>query len=143
MLEENDWKEIRLRLDWLLSAGFDGINSELGKSEMQHETNTTRLLSLLNRTASYLSDRGIFYSLESHISTGQTIPDLPDPTNPSQSINFNWATYYLNHTIITRPHTVQIFSLSDPAYTYGGTNFSESLRFIQLMVSLTFKIHEN
>ena len=98
-------------------------------------TNVTRLMVLLNQTAQYLHGRGVGFEVENHISTGQTVPGLPDPLHPGQAINFNWITYYLDSWIVSRPHTVQIYALDDPAPTYGSKNFTASLDFINLMTA--------
>eukprot|EP00937_MAST-01D_sp_MAST-1D-sp2_P003187 g3187.t1 len=135
--EQDDWAEIRARLDWLVAdAGFDYVHSELGRSELtEGAPNTTRLMALLNRTAQYLG--GLrpprAFMVENHITGGQTV-DLPDPLHPGRRLNFNWLTYYLDRDIVSRPHTVQAYSLADPAPTYGAANFSATLDFIGLML---------
>lgn len=132
--EAEDWAEIQGRLDWLLDAGFQYVHSELGTSEFQKGNDLTRLLSLLNRTSDYLVRKNARFWLENHISPGQTIPGYPDPLDPSRDIDFNWVTYYLDDAIVSRPHTVQAYSLIDPAPVYGGQNFSDSINFIKLML---------
>eukprot|EP01062_Namystynia_karyoxenos_P037106 TRINITY_DN2701_c0_g2_i1.p1 TRINITY_DN2701_c0_g2~~TRINITY_DN2701_c0_g2_i1.p1 ORF type:complete len:806 (+),score=279.42 TRINITY_DN2701_c0_g2_i1:73-2418(+) len=127
------WGEVRARLDWLLGAGFTHVQCELGSSEQSEGGSVAVLVALLNRTAAYLADRGAVLMVESHISTGQTAAGLPDPTDPSRDINFNWLTYYLDPRIVSRPHTVQVYTLSDPAPVYGNTNFSSLATFIDLM----------
>ena len=128
----------RPRLDYLMHAGFDYIQSELGTSELTEGGSVLTLMRLLNQTAAHLNSERFANSsaptarfmLESHVSGGQTVPGLPDPLHPGQDLNFNWLPYYFDPSIVTRPHTVQIHSL---APTYGGTNFSATVDFIKLM----------
>lgn len=138
--EEADFANIKKRLDFVLGAGFQYVESEMGTTEMSHETNVSRILTLMNRTSEYLQARGLEFSVETHISGSKQIPGYPDPRHPGQNLTFNYLPFYLDRNISSRPHTVQVYTLLDPASTYGNSNFSTLLDFMDLMVSHNHKV---
>lgn len=65
--------------------------------------------------------------MKNHCSTNQWANGFEDPRpgKQGQTLNFNYLNYYANPQIVTMPHTVQAYSLLDPAPTYGNSNFSD------------------
>uniref|UniRef100_A0A7S3G8P8 Uncharacterized protein n=1 Tax=Palpitomonas bilix TaxID=652834 RepID=A0A7S3G8P8_9EUKA len=129
--KEEQKERIESHLDWCNDAGFQYYGSEIGTTEFTHSSDKDNLF-WENTAAAYLakSNRTIF--VRAHCSVGQKAKDFPDPTDPSQPINFNFLTYYADKRVGLAPHTVQFYSFSDPAPTYGNSNFSYILDFLEL-----------
>lgn len=125
-----DQAQLLKSLDWLAACGFDFITTEMGLSEFHHG-GAARMLDWLNTAAEHLDTRhGLPFMTKVHISSGQQTPDFRDPET-GEPLNINFLPYYADPRVGTMPHTVQIYSLDDPAPTYGWQNFSEMLRFMR------------
>jgi hypothetical protein len=53
----------------------------------------------------------------------------------NKDINFNYLPLYADATVGVEPHTVQIYSLKDPAPTYNNKDFTGMYRFIKMAAS--------
>lgn len=58
-------------------------------------------------------------------------PPYRDP-DTNQVLNFNYLPYYAVKEVGVLPHTVQVYSLDDPAPTYGQKNFKDMWRYMSL-----------
>lgn len=124
-------RQIQENLDWLMAAGFDFVTTEMGLSEF-HNAGDQAMLDWLNTATRHLAERyGRPLYVKVHISQGQYSQKYRDPVNGTP-LNFNFLPHYADPRLGILPHTVQIYSLDDPAPTYGLENFSEMFRFIQL-----------
>lgn len=124
-------QELEKSLDWLAATDVDFFTTEMGLSEF-HNSGAQNMLNWLNHTAEYLDQKyQLPFYTKIHISSGQFTDDFVHP-DTGKPLNFNFLPYYGDPRIGLMPHTVQIYSLDDPAPTYGRHNFSEMRRFMQL-----------
>lgn len=65
-----------------------------------------------------------------HCSTGQVADGYPDPVT-GKPINFNMLPHHADKRLGVLPHTVQHYGLTDPAPTYGNTNFGYMRNFLR------------
>ncbi len=144
MLQQNGWrlitqlgdpvaekKEMEQSLDWLQALGVDFISTEMGQTEFSNGTGQ-QMLGWLNHATDYLDRRyGLPFYSKVHITGSQTVPDYRDP-DTGGPLNFNFLPLYGDPRLVAMPHTVQIYSLDDPAPVYGNQNFSHMLRFMEL-----------
>jgi len=104
----------RSSVDWWMDAGFDFISTENGFSEFQ-SGNCTTMLEWMNEVTRYAAEK---YDKEAfvkvHISTGLTCEEFPDPET-GEPLNFNFLPIYADKRLGILPHTVQFYSLDDPA----------------------------
>ncbi|PIQ23968.1 hypothetical protein COW36_05470 [bacterium (Candidatus Blackallbacteria) CG17_big_fil_post_rev_8_21_14_2_50_48_46] len=123
-------EQIRENLDWLMEAGFDFVSTELGLSEF-HNAGDQLMLDWLNTATAHLEDQyhKHFYT-KIHISSGQVSERYRDPQTGAP-LNFNFLPHYADPRLGIMPHTVQIYSLDDPAPTYGHQDFSQMHQFIR------------
>jgi hypothetical protein len=114
--------QIDQRLDWLFAAGFDFFSTESGSTEFTHP-DPTRMLAWMNEAAihSRAAHSAPTY-IKAHCSTGQTADGFVDPVSGGP-LNFNFLPHYADAALGVMPHTVQIYGFSDPAPTYGNTDF--------------------
>lgn len=124
-------RQIEENLDWLMGAGFDFVTTELGLSEF-HNAGDAAMLNWLNQATAHLADKHqkAFFT-KIHISSGQLSENYRDPET-GKPLNFNFLPHYADPRLGIMPHTVQIYSLDDPAPTYGHQDFREMLKFIRL-----------
>eukprot|EP00435_Cladocopium_sp_Y103_P064689 s192_g26.t1 len=129
-------EEVRRRIRWLRSCGFDHLGTELGSTEFTRGLKASEMIHLLNDE---LGSQKLL--VKNHCSTNQWANGFEDPRpgKQGQTLNFNYLNYYANPQIVTRnyldgklpyrtvsmPHTVQAYGLLDPAPTYGNSNFSD------------------
>jgi len=81
---------------------------------------------MLNATKDILGpDRHLL--VKNHVSIKQHADGYRDPRpgHNGHTLNFNYLSYFANPEIVAMPHTVQIYSLQDPAPTYGNVDFSD------------------
>ncbi|CAE7780907.1 unnamed protein product [Symbiodinium sp. CCMP2592] len=122
--EENE-AQVRERVRWLLSCGFDHLGTELGSTEFTRGLDALELTRLLNVTQEALGSSRLL--VKNHCSTQQHAEGFQDPRPGKQgeALNFNYLNYFADAKIVSMPHTVQAYSLTDPAPTYGNANFSD------------------
>ncbi len=115
--------QIRTRLDWLAKAGWDFYGIESGTSEFT-APKADRMLAWMNEVAKHLDEKhgGKRAFIKVHCSTGQVAEGFPDPKT-GEAINFNFLPHHADKRLGVLPHTVQHYSLTDPAPTYGNTDF--------------------
>lgn len=114
--------EIRTRLDWLMTARFDFVGIEAGTSEFTHPK-PERMLAWMNEVAKHLGERyRVPAFIKVHCSTGQKAEGFADPRTGGP-INFNELPHHADRRLGVLPHTVQHYGLTDPAPTYGNTDF--------------------
>ncbi len=115
--------EIRQRLDWVMRAKFDFLGTEAGTSEFTAPA-PDRMLAWLNEMTIYADTKyQVPVFVKVHASTGQKAAGYKDPRT-GQDINFNFLPHFADKRLGVLPHTVQHYSLTDPAPTYGNTDFS-------------------
>ncbi|CAK0880257.1 unnamed protein product [Prorocentrum cordatum] len=114
------------RLSWLLACGFDHVGTELGTTEFTRGLPAEYMVRLLNATKRAIGPSRRLL-VKNHCSTKQHADGFPDPRpgHGSADLNFNYLSYYAEPDIVAMPHTVQAYSLEDPAPTYGNRNFSD------------------
>jgi hypothetical protein len=127
--------ELRGRVDWLMSAGFDYLATENGTTEFTHP-DATRMLAWMNELAKHAAEaHGAAAYVKLHCSTGQTATGYNDPAT-GQPINFNYLPHFADPRLGVMPHTVQHYGLDDPAPTYGNTDFGYVREFLRREVGL-------
>ena len=124
--------EILSNLNWILNCGFTYVGGELGEGEFTSTQPETTILEL-NAIADHLSRQNppVPYRVKIHISQNQKAKGYLDPMT-KKDINFNYLPLYTNSNVGVMPHTVQIYSLSDPAPTYENKNFTDMFRFLKM-----------
>ncbi len=117
-------RELSKRLDYLMSTGIDFLMTELGTSEFT-PADETLTIELLNHIADQLERRygHKFLSVKVHASAHQQTKNLKDPET-GEPFNVNFLPMLADPRIVLMPHTVQFYSLTDPAPTYGQKDFS-------------------
>eukprot|EP00439_Symbiodinium_sp_Y106_P026528 s5902_g3.t1 len=122
---EENAAQVRERVRWLLSCGFDHLGTELGSTEFTRGLDAVELTRLLNVTQEALGSSRLL--VKNHCSTKQHAEGFQDPRPGKQGepLNFNYLNYFADAKIVSMPHTVQAYSLTDPAPTYGNANFSD------------------
>jgi hypothetical protein len=117
--------EIHTHIDWLAGAGFDFIGTESGLSEFSHP-NDVSMLAWMNETSTYALKRHNMPSyIKCHCSTGQTCKHYRNKNG--QPLNWNFLPEKAVESLGVLPHTVQFYSMLDPAPVYGNSNFTYML----------------
>ncbi len=133
MLREkgNETGQIHGAIDWLMAAGFDYLEIEMGYSEFTHPS-AEKMLEWMNTATRYATS---VYNkptyVKVHCSQDQIAKNFLDPETGAP-LNFNFLPYYADPALGVMPHTVQYYDLDGPAYTYGNQNFHEIRRYMQL-----------
>ncbi|KAI8852345.1 hypothetical protein BC829DRAFT_384883, partial [Chytridium lagenaria] len=108
---EEEKKEIRESLDWIMKAG-----------EFTHVT-PQHMLEWMNCAADHAAlTYNIPMHMKIHCSTGQVAVGFVDERT-GEDINYNMLPYYASNNLGVLPHTVETYSLDDPAPTYGNRDF--------------------
>jgi hypothetical protein len=128
---ESETAEIRQRVDWLMGAGFDYLATEAGFSEFTHPT-AERMLAWMNELARHLDEAhgGKQAIIKIHCSQEQTADPYTDPRTGGP-LNFNFLPTHADPRLGVMPHTVQHYSLDDPAPTYSNTDFGYIREYLQ------------
>lgn len=128
---ESELAQIRSRIDWLMEAGFDFLGSEMGTSEFL-PTDDVRMVAWMDEAARYLDERhgGKRMYMKIHCSTGQKATNYIDPET-GEPLNYNFLAHYADSRLGVMPHSVQFYSLDDPAPTYGNKDFGYMREFLQ------------
>jgi len=121
---EQQQQQIRERLNWLRTAGFDFMATENGFSEFTHPDDE-KMLAWLNYTTEYGASMTppMVISIRAHCSQGQYASHYKDPRTGGK-LNFNFLPMLADKRLQIMPHTVQLYEFDDPAPTYGNTNFT-------------------
>ncbi|KNC48718.1 uncharacterized protein AMSG_00493 [Thecamonas trahens ATCC 50062] len=115
--------QIHASIDWFMAAGFDFISTENGYSEFTHPDDEL-MLTWMNVATAYIADTyGKRMYIKCHCSTGQTCKNFDDPRT-GKPLNFNFLPIYADSRLGIMPHTVQTYTLDEPAPTYGNLNFT-------------------
>ena len=121
---EDQLAELRGSVDYLMSAGFDYLMTEAGESEFTHGDAAT-VLATYDALTAHLDEhhhhKPVY--LKVHCSAHQTVEGTPDPRT-GEDINFNFLIHYADPLMGALPHTVQHYTMDDPAPTYGNTDFT-------------------
>ncbi|KAJ3006391.1 UNVERIFIED_CONTAM: hypothetical protein HDU68_004092, partial [Siphonaria sp. JEL0065] len=126
---EEEKKEIEESIDWVMRAGFDFLGTESGTSEFTHSSPET-MLAWMNAAADYAAEKyDITMFIKVHCSAGQIAPGFVDPRN-QKDINFNMLPHFASSNLGVLPHTVEAYSLDDPAPTYGNKDFKYIREFL-------------
>ncbi len=114
-------QQLQNRVDYLLGAGFDLISTENATSEFT-AGDDQRMLAWIDALATYATQKGKHSHIKIHCSQGLTAPSFKDPKSGAP-LNFNFLPHYAVPEMGVLPHTVQHYSLDDPAPTYRNTDF--------------------
>lgn len=133
MLREkgNETAQIHSAIDWLMAAGFDYLEIEMGYSEFTHPSADTMLEWMNAATRHMASVYGKPTYVKVHCTQDQVAKGFADPETGAP-LNFNFLPYYADPALGVLPHTVQYYDLEGPVYTYGNQNFHEIRRYMQL-----------
>ena len=127
---DEELAQIRERLDWVMAAGFDFVGTESGTSEFTHPT-ADQTLAWMNEVGKHVAEHyGKQSYIKIHCSTGQTADGYLD-SGTGQPIIFNMLAHFADPRVGILPHTVEHYGLTDPAPTYGNTNFGYMRTFLQ------------
>ncbi len=128
---ESELSQIRSRIDWVMEAGFDFLGSEMGTSEFV-PTEDVRMVAWMDEAARYLDEHygGKRMYMKIHCSTGQKATNYLDPET-GEPLNYNFLAHYADTRLGVMPHSVQFYSLDDPAPTYGNKDFGYMREFLQ------------
>lgn len=135
--KQDNLNEIKSNLNWLLETGVSAIAGELGEGEFSSAP-AEDTVAELNSIADYLKTKNVPYRVKVHVSTKQFAKGYQDPQT-RQDINFNYLPLYASPNVGVLPHTIQIYSLDDPAPTYGNQNFLDMFRFIKMAATGTVR----
>lgn len=124
-------EQIQKSVSLLNNAHFDFISTEIGFSEFTHG-NVSRMLEWLDELTQISKDLGMKTYTKCHISTGQVEKGWIDPVTKKDGMNFNFLPYYASKDLGIYPHTVQYYSFDDPANTYGNSNFTNMLKYLEV-----------
>lgn len=130
--KSNPIEQIHEHLEYISACGFDFMTTLLGSTEFSHGS-ATEMLAWLNEATSYANSLGLDFLCEMHCSQGQNLDDWINPENGQKGFNYNFLPYYAEPQLASMPHTVQFFALTDPAYTYGNTNFTQMFDFMMFI----------
>jgi hypothetical protein len=130
--ERDNINEILTNIDWILQCGFTAIGGELGEGEFSSAP-PQNTIQELNAIADHLAQQNppVPYRVKVHVSKNQVATGYKDPMT-QKDINFNYLPLYANSKVGVMPHTVQIYSLNDPAPTYENTDFMDMFRFTKM-----------
>jgi len=120
---EDELVQLRDSVDWLMQAGFDYLATESGTTEFT-APDDIRMLAWMDELAAHVDEAhdGRQTFIKIHASSGQTVENFVDP-HTGEPLNFNFLPHYADPRLGVMPHTVQHYSLTDPAPTYGNTDF--------------------
>ncbi len=133
MLREkgNETAQIHSAIDWLMAAGFDYLEIEMGYSEFTHPS-AAKMLEWMNTATRYTASvYGKPTYVKVHCTQDQVAQGFTDP-DTGAALNFNFLPYYADPALGVLPHTVQYYDLQGPVYTYGNDNFHEIRRYMQM-----------
>lgn len=129
---ENVEEQIKESVDFLAGTGVDAISTALGFTEFTSPP-AEQMLDWLNIFGQYAYEQyGIEPSTGVHTSSNQTAHDLED-SEAEEPLNYNWLGALSYENISLSSHTVQMYDLEGPAYTYGNENFHGHREVMQLI----------
>jgi hypothetical protein len=128
--------QIKQRVDFLMEAGFDYMATESGTTEFT-SSDDQRMVAWMDALAAHVDEAhaGRQTFIKIHASSGQTVDNYKDPET-DEPLNFNFLPHYADPRMGIMPHTVQHYSLTDPAPSYGNTDFAFMREFLQEEVGL-------
>ncbi len=111
-------------VDWLMQAGWDRINVEMGASEF-FSVSDTEQVAWLDFLADYLDANypGTRTATKVHCTVNQTAPSFDD-------MNFNYIVKYAEGNVGVMPHTVQWYDLYRVGPTYDREDFFDMREFL-------------
>jgi hypothetical protein len=127
--DADDSVEIRTRVKWLMHAGWDFMTVEMGSSEFTSPTDNKMLfwMNVVTDEVERVFDR--YAAVKIHVTQGQNADHFTDP-DTHELLNFNFLPMYADKNLTVLPHTVELYSLDDPAPTYGNSDWKEIHRFM-------------
>ena len=129
--KDNETAQIHSAIDWLMAAGFDYLEIEMGYSEFTHPSAEKMLEWMNTATRHTASVYGKPTYVKVHCTQDQIAKGFTDPETGAP-LNFNFLPYFADPALGVMPHTVQYYDLEGPVYTYGNQNFHEIRRYMQL-----------
>ncbi len=128
--------QIKTRVDHLMASGFDYFATESGTTEFT-SSDDQRMVAWMDALATHVDEAhgGRETYIKIHTSTGQEVENYKDPET-NEPLNFNFLPHYADPRMGVMPHTVQYYGLTDPAPTYGNTDFGFMREFLQEEVGL-------
>jgi hypothetical protein len=127
--DQADSLEIRSRVKYLMGADWDFMTAEMGSSEFTSPTDTKMLFWMNVLTDAMENVHNRYAAVKIHCSSGQNAEHFTDPDTHAP-LNFNFLPMYADKKLAVLPHTVELYSLDDPAPTYGNQNWNEMHRFL-------------
>ena len=123
--------QLQWAVDWLVNAGFDYLEFEMGFSEFTHPDDRD-MLAWMNEVTIYADET---YNIPAYVKVHCTQNQLADHyfhPETQEPLNFNFLPYYADTRLGVMPHTVQYYALDGPAYTYDNTDFSFIREYMRL-----------
>lgn len=120
---EDELVQLQGNVDWLMQAGFDYLTTSSGTTEFT-SPDDLRMLAWMDALAAHVDEAhdGRQAFIKIHASSGQEVENFVDPET-GEPLNFNFLPHYADPRLGIMPHTVQHYGLTDPAPTYGNTDF--------------------
>ncbi|MCC2678813.1 MAG: hypothetical protein K0R29_1389 [Pseudobdellovibrio sp.] len=128
-------QEVISNMNWILQTGVSSVGGEMGGGEFS-SGDPSDTVDEMNYLADHLAAQNppVHYRVKIHVSQGQSTKLFKDPMT-NRDLNFNYLPLYANGKVGVMPHTVQMYSLTDPAPTYDNKDFTDILRFIKMASS--------
>ena len=119
----SEFAQIRANLDYLMACGFDFLSTENGSTEFTNP-GSALMLEWINEVARVVDTvYGKEALIKVHVSVGQTAePCGEGDAERTEPFNFNFLPTCAVPEMGVMPHTVQMYSLTDPAPTYSNDN---------------------
>lgn len=128
--QAEEMEQLRHQIDFLMEAGFDELVTELGSNQVG-APDDQRNLAWLEEADRYLAERypGRKLRVRVHCSRWLDAPSFVDPQT-DQPLNFNFLPGLAGPRVSVMPHTVQLYSLDDPAPTYNNEDYQAMFDFL-------------
>ncbi len=117
-------EQIAASVDWLMQAGWDRINVEMGASEF-FPVSDVEQVELLEFLADYLDEAwpGVRAATKVHCTVNQKAPSFGD-------MNFNYIPQFADGNVGVMPHSVQWYDLYRTGPTYDREDFTDMREFL-------------
>ncbi len=127
---DEQMEQLTERARLAMGAGFDIAGVALGTTEFT-ATDPERTIAWLNRMLEVIEvEFGAEMSSTAHITAEQEV-DVGEGEDALNGENFNFITRFTEGNIRASAHTVQHYSLDDPAPTYGNESFEHMRQFMR------------
>lgn len=129
---KTELEDMHTRIDYLMETGIDYLSTEMGSSEFTNPGDDVMLL-WMNDFTDYLATKWKAESdIKIHVTKNQKAHAYRDPVTGQYPSNFNFLIHYADPRLTALIHTVQHYSLKDPAPTYHRKNFKSMFEFMKV-----------